>query len=286
MKRILITGADGMLGLTLQDFLKDYILFTPPFPQFDITKPETVEAAFAEAKPDIVINCAAKTDVDGCEDDEWEALDINSEGARNVARVAAREGARMIHISTDYVFDGLSKRPYVETDRPNPKTAYGKSKWEGEDHVKAICRDYAIIRTGWLYGPRRPNFVRTMLNLGQQEGEPLKVVNDQRGNPTSTEALAVTIEQIMNSRYNTTFHCTCEGDATWYEFACAIMQEAGLPREIVACTTDEYPRPAPRPANSRLFNRALALGGLGEMPHWRDALNDFIGEYFGSTNAK
>ena len=183
----------------------------------------------------------------------------------------------MLHISTDYVFDGSAERPYHEWDTTQPKTVYGQSKWAGEEAIRAHCPNHLICRTAWLYGGQGPSFLHTMLRLGKQEGPTLKIVNDQQGNPTSCHALSSYIQQhLLTTPHVGTAHLTCEGEATWFTFAQAIFDNQQLSRELVPCTTKEFPRPAPRPANSRLEKRFLRLQQLPPMPHWNDAMNTFL----------
>jgi dTDP-4-dehydrorhamnose reductase len=215
------------------------------------------------------------TAVDACESDAGKAYAVNAIGSANVAIACQRRGARLLAISTDYVFGGDLDRPYHEWDAPAPRTVYGASKLAGEQAVRAHCPDHAIVRTAWLYGPGGPSFYHTMLRLGAQQGPPLRVVDDQRGNPTTTDALATAIGWLLERPLAGTFHVSCEGEATWCEFAREIFRLRGLTRALTPCATAEYPRPAPRPANSRLEKRALRLHGLPALPHWREALAQF-----------
>ena len=265
-----------MLGRTLQRHFRHHEVFIADLPEVDITDGRSIGQAVAAFRPDVVIHCAAMTQVDACETDPDTAYRINALGSAYVAQAAARQGARMIAISTDYVFDGLSDRPYHEFDCPAPKTVYGASKRAGEQAVQAHCPDHTIVRIAWLYGEGGPSFVHTMLRLGAQTGDPLKVVNDQIGNPTSTDAVAGLIAQLLEKPIPGVVHGTCEGEATWNEFAHAIFRSARLTRGLESCTTADFPRPAPRPANSRLEKRVLRLAGLLPMPHWEEALERFM----------
>lgn len=273
--KILITGANGMLGRTLQRRLAGHTLRGIDLPELDITRLAAVEQAWEVFAPEAVIHCAAMTAVDACETEPNRAYAVNAIGSTNVAIACHRQQARLIAISTDYVFRGDLDRPYHEWDHPSPRTVYGASKLAGEEAIRTHCPDHAILRTAWLYGPGGPSFVHAMRKAGSASGAPVRVVNDQVGNPTSTDALAGAIEQVLEARLAGTLHASCEGDTTWYEFARAIFDRFRLPRELAACTTAEFPRPAPRPANSRLEKRALRLHGLHPMPHWRDALDAF-----------
>lgn len=274
--KLLITGGKGMLGRTLQRQLSGHELFVADLPEVDITDGKSVERAIDAFRPDVVIHAAAMTQVDACETEPDRAYRINALGSAYVARAAARSGSRVIAISTDYVFDGAADRPYHEFDLPAPRTVYGASKLAGEEAVRRHCPDHTILRIAWLYGEQGPSFFHTMAKLGAQEGAPLKVVNDQRGNPTSTGAVACLVERLLENPLPGIVHGSCEGEATWFEFARAIFEGLGLRRGLVPCTTAEYPRPASRPANSRLEKRMLRLAGLPPMPHWQEALEKFM----------
>ena len=217
------------------------------------------------------------TQVDDCERRSDLAFAVNGDGSRNIALASEAVGSRLIAISTDYVYDGLLDRPYVEDDPTNPRTVYGLSQLAGEQAIAESCADWTILRIAWLYGQGGPSFVHTMLRLGAQEGPALKVVDDQIGNPTSTDSVSEVISRMVDSPAQGIFHCTCEGEATWFRFTQEIFSLRGLNREVVPCTTAEFPRPAPRPANSRLENRALSDSGFPALPDWRDALKSFLG---------
>ncbi|MFC1706857.1 dTDP-4-dehydrorhamnose reductase [Planctomycetota bacterium] len=277
--RILVTGAQGMLGRTLMRQLGAHEVTGVDVDDFDITDAAATHAAVVAAKPAVVVHCAAMTAVDGCESAADLAYQVNALGSANVASATARAGARLIAISTDYVFRGDLDRPYHEWDCPDPVTVYGASKLAGEDAVRDHCPNHLIVRIAWLYGPGGPSFVHTMLRLGAEDGAPLKVVDDQRGNPTSTIAVAEHLAQLIELPLAGMLHLTCEGDTTWYGLTQEIFRLAGLSRDLLPCTTAEFPRPAPRPANSRLENRALRLHRLPPMPHWREALAVFLQEY-------
>lgn len=274
--KLLITGGKGMLGRTLQRKLCGHELFIADLPEVDIADSRSVEQVISGFKPDVVIHAAAMTQVDVCESDADAAFRVNALGSACVARAATRHGARVIAISTDYVFDGRLDRPYHEFDVPAPCTVYGASKLAGEEAVRRHCPDHTIVRIAWLYGEGGPSFVHTMLKLGVQEGEPLKVVDDQIGNPTSTEAVAGLIARLLEHPVPGVVHGSCEGETTWYGFAREIFRCAGLARSLAPCTTAAFPRPAPRPANSRLEKRMLRLAGLPPMPHWQTELEKFI----------
>lgn len=274
--KLLITGGKGMLGRTLQRHFQQHELCIADLPEVDIADSRSVEQVISGFKPDVVIHAAAMTQVDACESDTDAAFRVNALGSACVARAAARHGARVIAISTDYVFDGRLDRPYHEFDAPAPRTVYGASKLAGEEAVRRHCPDHTIVRIAWLYGEGGPSFLHTMLKLGAQEGEPLKVVDDQIGNPTSAEAVAGLIARLLEHPIPGVVHGSCEGEVTWYGFAREIFRCADLTRGLTPCTTAAFPRPAPRPANSRLEKRMLRLAGLPPMPHWQTELEKFV----------
>lgn len=284
--KVLLTGGKGMLGRTLSRELTDFEIISTDLPEGDITDPDVFDALLKEKQPDAVIHCAAMTAVDKCESEIDLAFKLNAYGTANVASACHRNGVRLIAISTDYVFGGDSARPYTEFDRPDGgRTVYGKSKFAGEEAVRSLCPDHVIGRISWLYGPGGPSFVHAMMKLADGTRPELKVVDDQHGNPTSTLAVARALRIILNRRnLSGTFHLTCEGEATWAEFAREIFRITGKDQKIVPCTTDEFPRPAPRPANSRLDKMMLRLAGLPPMPHWKNALKEFCELEFGNGN--
>ena len=280
--KILITGGRGMLGRTLQREFRECEIIIADLPEADITDPAGFDAFLAGSAPDAVIHCAAMTAVDRCESEKESAYKLNAFGTANVAAACHRHGIRLIAVSTDYVFDGSSERPYTEFDPADGgHTVYGQSKFAGEEAVRRHCPDHVICRISWLYGPGGPSFVHTMMRLADGTRPELKVVADQHGNPTSTLAVARQLRNILMRRELAgTFHMTCEGEATWAEFAEEIFRLAGRSQKVVPCTTEEFPRPAPRPKNSRLEKMMLRLAGLPPMPHWRDALAEFMAEEF------
>lgn len=277
---ILLTGGAGMLARTLIRRWSQHHIDAPDREDLDVTRVDSVTAAVTALKPQVVVHCAAHTKVDACETEIEAAYAINAIGSANVAIACHRAGARLIAISTDYVFRGDLDRPYREWDTPGPRTVYGASKWAGEEAVRTHCPDHVIARVAWLYGAGGPSFVHTMLKLGAQSGAPLKVVHDQIGNPTSTDAVAQGLEPLLAPGGTVgTFHSTCTGEATWHDFTQAIFQQQGFQRGITPCTTAEYPRPAPRPANSRLDGMARRLHGLPPMMPWQEALERFLHDY-------
>ena len=277
--KILITGGKGMLGRTLVGELgTDFDVVPTDLPEADITDENVIDGVIAQHKPDVVIHCAAMTAVDRCETERDLAFSLNAHGTANVAASCNRHGVRLIAISTDYVFGGDSDSPYDEFSAPfGARTVYGQSKLAGEEAVRSLCPNHVICRISWLYGAGGPSFVHAMMKLADGTRPVLKVVDDQHGNPTSAIAVSRALRNIIK-RPNLcgTFHLTCEGEATWAEFAKEIFLLAGVAQEVQPCTTEEFPRPAPRPKNSRLDKMRLRLAGLPPMPQWKDALKEFM----------
>lgn len=268
-----------MLGRTLvSELADDFEVVATDLPEADITDEKSIEAVIERHAPDAVIHCAAMTAVDRCESERELAFRLNETGAANVATVCRRHGIRLIAISTDYVFDGDADHPYSESDIPTGgRTVYGQSKFAGEEAVRKLCPDHVIARISWLYGSGGPSFVHAMMSLADGSRPVLKVVADQHGNPTSTIAVARALREVLKRpELRGTFHLTCEGEATWAEFAEEIFRLAGIDQKVQPCTTDEFPRPAPRPKNSRLEKAALRVVGLPPMPDWKDALVEFM----------
>ena len=280
--KVMLTGGKGMLGRTLCRELADFEVIATDLPEADITDIEGIEQLLQSIKPDAVIHCAAMTAVDKCESEIDLAYKLNAVGTANVARSCHKNNVRLIAISTDYVFEGNSNRPYNEFDHANGgNTTYGKSKFAGEEAVRTYCPDHVIARISWLYGAGGPSFVHAMMSLADGTRPELKVVADQIGNPTSTLAVARQLRNILNRKELVgTFHLTCEGEASWADFAAEIFKLRNIDQKITPCRTDEFPRPAPRPANSRLDKMMLRLNGLPPMPRWQDALDEFLKQEF------
>ena len=283
--RILISGGTGQLGRDCQKVLAEsHPVTAVGSRELDITDWKAVDAFVQDVKPDVILNCAAFTRVDDCETRKDSAWKVNVEGPKHLAAVAGMRGLRLIHISTDYVFDGKKQVPeyYTEKDDTHPDSYYGLTKLEGEKAVRAETDHYTILRTAWLYGAEGGNFLKTMLKLalGNPQKE-IKVVNDQFGSPTWTYRLAQQIEKVMDADITGIFHATSEGYCSWYELATVFLGEmAGFypirPDAFVPCTTREYPTPAARPANSILENRRLKDAGLNFMRDWRADLIQFV----------
>ena len=286
MKKILVTGCNGQLGRAIR---KEYAGSDVEFVNTDVTEGEGVKALditdvdavlkmVEETKPEVIINCAAHTNVDACET-QWDlAYKINAIGPRNLSIAASKAGAKMIHVSTDYVFEGNGTRPYTEFDEPNPVSAYGKTKLEGENFVKAFADKYFILRTAWLYGEGK-NFAKTMLRLAETHDE-VSVVSDQLGSPTSAVELAKMIHYLEPTENYGVFHATCEGDTNWAEFAEAIFKRAGKNTKVNHVTSEQYakmnPASANRPAYSILDNYMLRLTSDFRMADWQDALDVYM----------
>lgn len=290
--KILITGGKGLLGRTLCRELGDaHEIVVADVPDWDVTDDAAFFAQTLAAKPDVIIHCAAMTKVDACEADRERAFRLNEDGSRNVALAAKTCGARLIAISTDYVFSGEPPREpwaWSETDIPRPQTVYGASKFAGEQMIQMVHPDNSVIlRIAWLYGAGGPSFVHTMARLGTEEGAPLPVVDDQRGNPTSTRVVADVIRFLLaHPDVSGIVHGTCEEQCTWYAFAQELKRllndRPGAPRfvrELVPCMTAEFPRPAPRPRNSALKKSVLNVLGY-RTPDWRSALAAFVKDEF------
>jgi dTDP-4-dehydrorhamnose reductase len=276
--RFLVTGAYGQLGHELKRFSTVETVYSDRH-IVDVTKySEVLEYFHANRNVDAVLNCAAATNVDSCEEQQKEAYLINAIGARNVAIACDKIGAKLIHISTDYVFDGKATSPICEWEIPNPQSVYGFTKLAGEEYVKQFCKQSFIVRTSWLNGSRGHNFEKTILNEARA-GRPLKVVSDQIGNPTYAADLAKQLLRLAETEEYGLYHCTNNGECSWYDFAHEFLKLSGLEYSIVPCTTEEYPRPAKRPAYSSLENMMLSLTIGDRMRGWKDAIAEFMTLY-------
>ncbi|MFO7837950.1 MAG: dTDP-4-dehydrorhamnose reductase [Desulfosalsimonadaceae bacterium] len=280
MKTILITGADGQLGkdcccvLGTGGFIK-----AVDIDQADIASEKEVTELVSAVKPDVIVNCAAFTQVDACEENVERAWDANARGPANLAKAAAGIGARLIHISTDYVFDGTKKPPeaYTEYDSPRPVSVYGKSKLAGETRIMEITDNCVILRTAWLYGAGGKNFLRTIAaKIAKEPGKRLKIVADQHGAPTWSYRLALQIQRLLPPDAKGIYHASAEGSCTWYELACLLCRQLELACSIESCTTAEYPTPARRPQNSILENHRLKAENLNVMVPWQQDVEAFL----------
>lgn len=286
MKKILVTGCNGQLGRAVRkEYAKEEVTFINTdvtegegVLALDITDVDAVMGLVRAEQPDVIINCAAHTNVDLCEKQWDSAYKINAIGPRNLSIAATAMGAKMIHVSTDYVFEGNGIRPYTEFDAPNPISAYGKTKLEGERFVQAFADRYFILRTAWLYGEGK-NFVKTMLRLAETHEE-VSVVEDQVGSPTSAVELARMIHYLEKTDNYGIFHATCEGDTNWADFAETIFKKAGKVTKVRHVSSEEYakmnPASAKRPAYSILDNYMLRLTGDYRMADWQDALDEYM----------
>lgn len=274
--KILITGANGQLGRELQKQYKekDVELFPTDVKDLDITDVKEVNKFVTEYKPDVIINCAAHTQVDKCEEQMDLAYKINAIGAKNLASAAFNIGAEIVQVSTDYVFNGGGNTELTEFDIPDPQTVYGKTKLDGENFVKTLNPKYYIVRTAWLYGDGN-NFVKTMIKLSENHHE-LKVVHDQVGTPTSTVDLAKVIIKLIEEKNYGLFHCTCKGICSWYDFAKEIFRLKNIDINIIPCNTEEFPRPAKRPKYSVLRNYMLELTTGDITKQWQESLKNYI----------
>lgn len=276
MMRVAITGGAGQLGSDLVcELSEEFEIVSVDIPDFDITNLDATIQYLRRVKPTVVIHCAAFTDVDACEIEVDKAYLVNGIGARNVAIAARKVDARIVYISTDYVFDGEKVGPYREYDCPNPKTVYGASKLMGERFVTQQTHAHFILRIAWLYGRTGHNFVKTILRSAKTRDE-LRVVNDQHGTPTWAVDVARQVQRLLQTEAYGTYHATSQGSCTWFEFATALLEEAGIDVPIVPVTTAEFPRPAPRPKSSVLDNFLLRIQGMDIMPTWQDALKEFM----------
>ncbi len=290
--RVFVTGAQGMLGQDLVPVLRaagDEVIPSgmrasedPAYVRLDITDLEATKRAIALARPDIVINCAAYTNVDGAESDPDSAYRVNALGTWNLALACQESGAAMLLVSTDYVFDGKKGTAYDEYDTPNPQSVYGRSKYAGEQHLQQVLNRFYIVRTSWLYGHHGKNFVETILKAAVERPE-LRVVNDQWGCPTWTKDLSDAICRLIRVRAYGIYHATGQGECTWMDFAQAIVTNGGMKTPVLPQTTEELNRPAPRPRYSVMHNRGLGLAGFPPLPHWEESLARYMQARCGAT---
>lgn len=281
--KVLITGANGQLGTDLCRVLKDVEVIPLTHADIEIADMKSVKSVFNRHQPDVVINTAAFVRVDDCEDEPDKAVLVNTLGACNVAMAAQELGARLIYISTDYVFGGedeVRNEPYSESDTAVPPNLYGKSKLAGESMVQHLCRRHLIVRSSALFGiagasGKGGNFVETMLKLAKEKDE-LRVVNDQVFSPTCTRDLAGKIVKLISGDYCGIFHITNKGSCSWYEFTREILRLAGLKTPVIPITSDQYPQKALRPRFSVLDNQQLKLLGMDDMRLWQEALKDYL----------
>lgn len=271
--KILVTGAGGQLGQDVVATLAvDFDVQALDHARLDVSDRRLVMATVADVRPDWIVNCAAFNDVDGAETDPAAAHAVNADGPGHLAEAAAQQGAAIIHVSTDYVFDGRKGAPYDEDDRPNPLSVYGRSKRAGEERVLASGASACVLRTAWLYGRHGRNFVRAILAAAERGG-PLRVVADQVGSPTVTTDLADAIDLLIRRPWRGLVHVVNQGAVSRYDFARAIV---GGRVEVIPITSAQTQRPAPRPANSSLTSVRLASAGLAPRRPWQEALAQFL----------
>lgn len=273
---VLLTGASGMLAPAfLNKQPRGWKLHAANRETLDICDPVAVQECVRAFRPILILNCAAFTRVDDCEVEVARAQAVNGAGPRHLAEAAKAVGAKLVHFSSDYVFDGTQDRPYDEADTAHPLSVYGASKWEGECHVRNTLDDHLILRTQWLYGKGGRHFVEAILHRADRN-EALRVVNDQIGSPTWTEDLSEATLALIDAGARGTYHLVAAGHCSWYDFACQILREAGRDVAITPCTTAEFPRPARRPARG-VLSTAKAKGVLGRaLPAWDVALRRFM----------
>lgn len=275
--KVLVTGVKGQLGYDVVKELERRGLEAVgvDIEEMDITDKESVSDVIGQAGVDAVIHCAAYTAVDAAEDNEEICRKVNAEGTQNIADVCKQLDIKMLYISTDYVFGGEGERPWEPDDERDPQSVYGQTKYEGELAVQNTLEKYFIVRIAWVFGINGKNFVKTMLKLAETR-DSLTVVNDQFGSPTYTYDLAkLLVDMIQTDKYGV-YHATNEGVCTWYEFACAIFREAGIPMNVSPVTSAEYAAKAKRPANSRMSKEKLVENGFEKLPTWQDALHRYV----------
>lgn len=283
--KVLVTGAGGQLGKDVVSVLQEtgHEILGCDRQQLDITNLDQCYAVVNSFHPDAIIHCAAYTAVDAAESDVEGAYLVNATGTRNLVLAAEQVQAKLVYVSTDYVFDGNGQLPYHEYDNTNPQSIYGKSKRAGEVLTQSLSSKYFIVRTSWLYGVHGNNFVKTMIRLAQEKPL-LKVVNDQKGSPTYTVDLAQFIGQLIETENYGVYHASNSGSCTWYEFTQAIVDEAAkilgvkIEAQLEPCTTDEFQRPAPRPKNSVMEHISIRVNGFQDIRPWREGLQSFLQE--------
>jgi len=275
---LLVTGANGQLGQELVRMETDAIRIVGyGRDRLDITNLDQCREVIADIRPDAIIHAAAYTAVDKAESEPDEAYRINALGTRNLAIAAREQAAKLCYISTDYVFDGIGAAPYNEYDNTNPQSVYGKSKRAGEILLQSLADRYFIVRTSWVYGKYGNNFVKTMLKLAS-ERDSVTVVEDQIGSPTYTYDLAQFLIELVQTEKYGVYHASNTGSCSWYEFAKAIFEESGISIRTEPCTTEQFPRPAPRPAYSVMDHSAIRQNGFKDLRPWREALRAFLKE--------
>jgi dTDP-4-dehydrorhamnose reductase len=277
--KVVVTGAAGQLGQDVMQELerKNHQAFGADRQQLDITKEEAVLAFISEVKPDVILHCAAYTNVDAAEENEDAAYQVNAAGTEYLAKAAKLNGAKMMYISTDYVFDGTANEPYEVDEPTKPLGAYGRTKLAGEQLLQKHLEEFFIVRTAWVFGIYGNNFVKTMIRLGKERGE-VGVVHDQVGSPTYTVDLAQFMVELMETDKYGIYHATNSGMCSWYEFAVEIFQQAGMNVTVNPLTSDQFPRPAARPKYSVLSKKRIEQQGLKPLRDWKVALAAYLAE--------
>jgi dTDP-4-dehydrorhamnose reductase len=277
--KVVVTGVKGQLGYDLVKQLtaRNHQVYGIDRNDLDITDEKAVKAYFEEVKPDALLHCAAYTNVDAAEEDKETAYNVNALGPKYLAQAASKVGAKMVYVSTDYVFDGTAAEPY-EVDHPtHPLGVYGETKFAGEEFVKEYLDRYFIVRTAWVFGINGNNFVKTMLRLAEDRDE-LGVVHDQVGSPTYTVDLARFMIDLVESDKYGVYHATNEGVCSWYEFAVEIFNQRGVNVKVNPLTSEQFPRPAARPKYSVLSKKKIIEQGFTPLPNWKKALSAFLRE--------
>jgi dTDP-4-dehydrorhamnose reductase len=277
--KVVVTGAAGQLGkdVLLELERKNHQAYGLDRQQLDITIEEDVIAYISEVKPDVILHCAAYTNVDAAEENEDAAYAVNAAGTEYLAKAASQNGAKMLYVSTDYVFDGSANEPYEVDEPTKPLGAYGRTKLAGEQLLQKHLNEFFIVRTAWVFGIHGNNFVKTMLRLGKERGE-VGVVHDQVGSPTYTVDLAQFMVELMETDKFGVYHATNSGICSWYEFAVEIFKQAELDVKVNPLTTDQFPRPAARPKYSVLSKKRIEQEGLKPLRDWKKALAAFLEE--------
>ena len=277
--RVVVTGAEGQLGqdVVLELTRKKHEAIGTDREKLDITKEADVFAFIGEVKPDVILHCAAYTNVDAAEENEELAYQINALGTEYLAKAAQQIGAKMLYVSTDYVFNGTATEPYEVDQQTKPLGAYGRTKLAGEELLQKNLKEFFIVRTAWVFGVHGHNFVKTMIRLGEERGE-VGVVHDQVGSPTYTVDLAKFMVELMETEQYGIYHATNSGVCSWYEFAVEIFKQVGMNVTVNPLTSDQFPRPAARPEYSVLSKKKIEEKGLIPLRDWKEALSAYLDE--------
>lgn len=277
--KVLVTGAAGQLGYDVMKVLQERKIEAvgTDLEDFDITDAGATENFITAAAPDVIVHCSAFTAVDKAEDEVEICRNVNVKGTENIARVCSELDAKMIYISTDYVFSGMETQPYEVDDVTDPVNVYGQMKLSGELIVRHFLKKYFIVRTSWVFGKNGSNFIKTMLRLGKDHAE-VRVVSDQIGSPTYTADLAILLCDMLTTEKYGVYHATNEGFCSWADLAEEAFRQAQMPVKVVRIKSEAYPTRAKRPMNSRLSKEKLAQNGFKRLPHWQEAVKRYIQE--------